>query len=84
MSNIYKEETMGSRIILKPILIGASVSYLFSHPFIIIVGHLMMEAAGTGLGLPLTKSLVEMHGGRNWVESEGEGKGSRFSFVLPL
>jgi signal transduction histidine kinase len=38
---------------------------------------------GTGLGLDLTRKLVEVHGGRIWVESEGEGKGSVFSFSLP-
>ena len=42
------------------------------------------KTPGTGLGLSLTKRLVEMHGGKIWVESEGEGKGSRFSFVLPV
>jgi PAS domain S-box-containing protein len=38
---------------------------------------------GTGLGLALTKRLVELHGGRIGVSSEF-GKGSRFAFVLPL
>ena len=40
---------------------------------------------GTGLGLALTKRLIELHGGQIRVESEGiEGKGSQFTFLLPL
>ena len=38
---------------------------------------------GTGLGLSLTRQLVELHEGKIWAESKGENKGSTFSFTIP-
>ncbi len=47
-------------------------------------GGMTNKTPGTGLGLSLSRRLVEMHGGIIRVESEGEGKGSRFCFTLPV
>jgi signal transduction histidine kinase len=40
--------------------------------------------AGSGIGLALTRQLVELHGGRIWAESDGEGKGSTFRVLFPF
>ncbi len=39
---------------------------------------------GSGIGLTIARALVEAQGGRIWVESAGEGKGSTFTFTLPI
>ena len=39
---------------------------------------------GTGLGLSVCHGFIELHGGKIWAESEGEGKGTTISFSLPI
>ena len=53
------------------------------HEFEQVDGSYSRQEQGTGLGLTLTRRLVEQHSGAVWVESKGEGEGSAFYFTLP-
>jgi signal transduction histidine kinase len=59
-----------------------ALSKLFTK-FFRVSGALEQGSKGTGLGLFISKSIIEMHGGKIWVESEIE-KGATFTFVLPI
>jgi signal transduction histidine kinase len=54
------------------------------QPFTQLEPVLSKEHQGTGLGLALSKRLVELHGGRILAESEGQGRGSTFTVHLPM
>ena len=51
--------------------------------FFQVESHLTRRATGMGLGLSVAKTMIELHGGRIWVESV-EGEGSTFTFLLPV
>ena len=43
-----------------------------------------VDTEGSGLGLYISKKIVNLHGGKIWVESEGKNKGATFSFSIPI
>lgn len=60
-----------------------ALPHLFTK-FFRVNGKLEQGSKGTGLGLYISKSIIEMHNGKIWASSPGLGKGSTFSFSLPL
>ena len=62
---------------------GVGVDARFQEQIFGLFERLSADVGGTGVGLALVKRIIEVHGGKIWVESEGSGLGSTFWFTLP-
>ena len=62
---------------------GAGIEPRFHEKIFGLFDQLDQSAEGSGIGLALAKRIIEVHGGRIWVESEGKAKGAAFCFTLP-
>lgn len=63
---------------------GIGIDPAFHQKIFNLFDKLDPRSEGTGVGLALVKRIVEIHGGRIWVTSEGNGKGSTVYFTLPI
>jgi PAS domain S-box-containing protein len=62
---------------------GKGIDPRFRHKLFGLFEKLDANTDGTGVGLALIKRIIEFHGGKIWVDSDGLGKGSTFRFTLP-
>ena len=58
--------------------------YIFDRFYRVDKSRSRQKGGGSGIGLTISKYLVEAQGGRIWAESSGEGQGSIFTFTIPL
>jgi len=58
------------------------IPHLFTRFYRVDKSRSRQSGGGSGIGLTIARYLVEAHGGKIWAESEGAGKGSRFSFSI--
>lgn len=62
---------------------GIGIPPAYHDKIFLLFEKLSPEGEGSGVGLALVKRIIELHGGRIWVESDGAHRGSTFCFTLP-
>jgi len=60
------------------------LSHIFDRFYRVDKSRSRQSGGGSGIGLTIARALVEAQGGHLWVESAGDGKGSTFTFTLPI
>ncbi len=63
---------------------GAGIDARYRDKVFGLFDKLEKDSDGSGVGLSIVKRIVEVHGGRIWLESDGPGNGATFYFTLPL
>jgi PAS domain S-box-containing protein len=62
---------------------GVGIDPRFKHRLFGLFEKLQPDASGTGIGLALIKRIIDVHGGRVWIDSDGIGAGATLRFTLP-
>lgn len=99
IGNALQYSSKGDRVVVRGQVVGEEVHFqildtgigisLEHHPHIFtrfyrVEKSRSRSSGGSGIGLTIAKHFIEAHGGRIWMESEGKGKGSTFTFSLPI
>ncbi len=76
-------EQVGDDVVLSVRDNGLGIDPRHQHKLFGLFEKLQPEMEGTGIGLALVKRIIDVHGGRVWIESAGTGQGTTVSFTLP-
>lgn len=79
-----QQKNSGLEFLVKDSGIGINILQEHHHKLFDRFYQENVATPGTGIGLSICKTILEAHGGRIWVESEGKDKGSTFRFILPI
>jgi signal transduction histidine kinase len=76
-------ERVGEEIVLSVRDNGMGIDARHQHKLFGLFEKLHPDMDGTGIGLAVVKRVIDVHGGRIWVESAGPNQGTKVSFTLP-
>ena len=76
-------EQVADEVVLRVRDNGMGIDSRHQHKLFGLFEKLQPDMEGTGVGLALVKRIIDVHGGRIWIESDGPGQGTTVSFTLP-